>query len=295
MARKVIVTVAPTSNFHGKEANPALPYGPDEIAQSVAEAWNAGASLAHIHARDAEGIQTNDPAVFREINAKVRDKCDIIIQNSIAPALGPDPGTAEDGLRVIEAEPEMASLDMGISVVTIRNPEIIIEWTRSFLRRAATEMKARNIKPEMEIFNDSQMEDAYELIEQGLLDPPYSFSFVTGMQKVNQGSIRYSPRQLQHFVDLLPPDSVFSALGIGPSQMPATVQSILLGGGGRVGFEDNIYYRRGELAESNAQLVARLVRVIDDLGLEVASPAEAREILGLPQPGAEGERVPAAG
>ncbi len=283
MARKVIITIAPTSNFHGKEANPALPYNPDEIAESIYGAYNAGASLAHIHARDAEGIQTNDPEVFREINAKVRDKCDIIIQNSIAPALGPNPNSAEDGLRVIEANPEMASLDMGVSVVTVRDPEIIIEWTRSFLFRAAKAMKERNIKPELEIFNNSQMEDAYMLIKEGLLDPPYSFSFVTGMQVVNQGSVKYSPRHLQHFVDLLPPDSVFSALGIGPSQMPATVQSILLGGGGRVGFEDNIYYQRGELATSNAQLVERLARVIVDLGLEVASPSEAREILGIPQ------------
>jgi 3-keto-5-aminohexanoate cleavage enzyme len=124
--RKVIITVAPSSNFQGKEANPAIPYTPAEIAEQVHGAWNAGASLAHMHARDRNGNQTNDVNVFREINAAVRAKCDIIIQNSIAPALGPNAGTAEDGLQVLDAGAEMSSIDMGISVVVNRGKTVII-------------------------------------------------------------------------------------------------------------------------------------------------------------------------
>ena len=282
--RKVIVTVAPTSNFQGKEANPALPIQPEEVATAVFDAYNAGASLAHLHARDKQGVQTNDPEVFKDINARIREKCPIIIQNSIAPALGPNPNSAEDGLAVLDAMPEMASLDMGISVVAVHGREVIIEWTRSFLRKAAKLMLDRGIKPELEIFNDSQMDDAHMLIKEGLLTPPYSFSFVTGMQRVNQGAIAYSPQRIMNYVNLLPQQSRFSTLGIGTAQLPAALTSILLGGNARVGFEDNIFYEKGVLAKSNAQLVERLVRCIHDLGLEVASPDEARAILGMPMP-----------
>lgn len=282
--RKVIITIAPTSNFQGKEANPALPIQPGEVADAVFNAYNAGASLAHLHARDRDGVQTNDPEVFKDINARIRAKCPIIIQNSIAPALGPNPNSAEDGLAVLDAMPEMASLDMGISVVAVHGREIIIEWTRSFLRKAANLMLERGIKPELEIFNDSQIDDALMLIKEGLLTPPYSFSFVTGMQRVNQGAIAYSPQRIMNYVNMLPPQSLFSTLGVGTAQLPAALTSILLGGNARVGFEDNIFYSKGVLASSNAQLVERLVRCIRDLGLEVASPDEARAMLGVPIP-----------
>ena len=281
---KVIVTIAPTSNFHGKAANPALPEQPDEIAQSVHECFNAGASLAHMHARDAQGIQTNSAAVFRQINRAVRAKCPIIIQNSIAPALAPGKhlNTAEQGLETIEANPEMCSLDMGIGVVCFPNgTEHYIAWTRSFLYRAAKMMEDRGIKPELEIFNNSQIDDTKLLIEKGLLEPPFSFSFVMGMNRVNQSAVSWRPQTLMDYVSQLPPNSKFSTLGIGPMQHHATVQSLLLGGGVRVGFEDNINYRRGELAKSNAQLVERIVTVIRDLGFEPATPAEAREMLGM--------------
>jgi len=283
---KVIVTIAPTSNFHGKEANPALPEQPEEIARSVREAYDAGASLAHMHARDREGVQTNSAAVFREINAAVRAECGIIIQNSIAPAMGARRGTAEDGLQTLDAYPEMASLDMGFCVISLPGgAEYQIEWTNAFLVRAATIMQERGIKPELEIFNNSQMENARFLIDKGLLSPPFSYSFVMNMHRVNQNAVSWNPKILMAYVDTLPDQALFSTLGVGTAQHAATVQSLLLGGGVRVGFEDNIYYRRGELAKSNAHLVERIVTVVRDLGLEPATPAEARYMLGLPQLG----------
>jgi 3-keto-5-aminohexanoate cleavage enzyme len=282
---KVIITIAPTSNFHGKAANPALPEQPDEIASCVHDCYNAGAALAHMHARDAIGVQTNSAAVFRQINSLVRAKCPIIIQNSIAPALalGRHLNTAEQGVETLEANPEMCSLDMGIGVVCFPDgPEHYIAWTRSFLFRAAKMMEERGIKPELEIFNNSQIDDAKLLIGKGLLKPPYSFSFVMGMNRVNQSAVSWRPQTLMDYVSQLPPNALFSTLGIGSAQHHATLQSLLLGGGVRVGFEDNIYYRRGELAKSNAQLVERIATVIRDLGFEPATPAEARDMLGMP-------------
>jgi len=138
--------------------------------------------------------------------------------------------------------------------------------------RAAKMMQERGITPELEIFNNSQIDDAKLLIEKELLRPPFSFSFVMGMNRVNQSAASWRPQTLMDYVSQLPPRSLFSTLGIGPTQHHATVQSLLLGGGVRVGFEDNIYYRRGELAKSNAQLVERIVTVIRDLGFEPASP-----------------------
>ena len=125
------------------------------------------------------------------------------------------------------------------------------------------------------------------LIEKGLLTPPFSYSFVMNMHRVNQTAVSWSPKTLMTYVDLLPPNAHFSTLGIGTAQHAATVQSLLLGGGVRVGFEDNIYYRRGELAKSNAHLVERIVTVIRDLGLEPATPSEARDMLGVPQLGSQ--------
>ena len=211
----------------------------------------------------------------------MRSKCKYIIENSNCPALKPGGSTAEDGLEALDALPEMASLDMGLCAISFQDLNLIIEWTRPFLKKAAQMMHDRGIKAELEIYNNSNMDDAKALINMGLLKKPYYFNFVLGMNKVNQGATSFSPRHLMHYIDLLPPDSVFGAMGIGPDQLPATMMSIINGGSARVGFEDNIYYRKGELANSNAQLVERLVRYIHDLGLEVATPAEARNILGL--------------
>ena len=285
---KIIVTIAPTSNFHGKEANPALPEQPDEIAQSTYECFNAGAAVVHIHSRDKQGIPTNDVNVVRETCELVRKKCNIILQPSVAPANRPDYiTTADDGLSALEVGAEMCSLDCGISVIPSKipekeGPEKIIMWTRHWLVEAAKKIIAKGMKPELEIFNHSQLEDAVNLlIKPGLIGGgPPSFTMVMGM-KLSQGGIEYSMENLTHMVRKVPSRGLFGAMAIGPAQHACTIASLLLGGNVRVGFEDNIYYARGELAKSNAQLVERIVRIARELGHEIASPDEAREILGI--------------
>ena len=281
---KLILTVATTGAFQGKEANPNLPETPEEIAQTAYECRNEGASIVHIHARDPKtGKATSEPDVLREIDKRIREKkCDIIIQHSTASDY--IPRLPEDKrIRAIEMNPEMASLDITFTrLVTFGEKENIWIMTFPEIEAGAKAMLDRGIKPEMEVFNPVVMEDTYHLIEKGLLAKPYWYSFVLGMRRINRGYMAYSPKLLMQLIDALPPDSMFSAMGVGSDELPATTLSILLGGHVRVGFEDNVHYKKGQLAESNAQLVARAARLGRELGCEIVSPDEARQMLRIP-------------
>ena len=282
---KLIITVATTGGFQGKEANPNLPIQPEEIAQATYEAWNEGASTVHIHAREkGTNKPTSDPDVLQEIDQRIRDKkCDIIIQHSTAsdyiPRLGKD-----KRIKAIEMNPEMASLDITLPrMITFGGREEIYITTLEEIEDGAKAMLERGVKPELEVFSPVLMEDTYHLIEKGLLTKPYWYSFVMGMRRINRAYMRYSPRLLMQLVDALPQDAMFTVMGVSGDELPATTQSILLGGHVRVGFEDNVYYKKGQLADSNAQLVARSARIGRELGCEIASPAETRDMLNIPQ------------
>ena len=281
---KLIITVAPTGAFQGKEANPNLPIQPEEIAKAAYDSWNEGASIIHIHARDREtGRPTSDPEILREIDQRIREhNCDIIIQHSTASDYIPRLGT-DKRIKAIEMNPEMASLDITIPrLITFGGKEDIYITTLPEIEYGAKVMLERGIKPELEIFNPVVIEDVYSLIEKELLGKPYWLSFVMGMRRINRAYMSYSPKLLMQLIDALPTDSMFTVIGIGTDELPATTQSILLGGHLRVGFEDNVYFRKGEIAESNAQLVARAARIGRELGCEIASPAEARQLLNIP-------------
>lgn len=282
---KLIITVATTGAFQGKEANPNIPTQPEEIADAVYDAWNEGASIVHIHAREkGTDKPTSDFEVLSEIDRRIRDKkCDIIIQHSTAsdyiPRLGED-----QRIRCIEMNPEMASLDITFPrMITFGGKEVIYITTLPEIEVGAKAMLDRGVKPELEIFNPVGIDDVRQLIDKGLLTKPYWFNFVMGMRRINRAYMRYSPKLLMQLVDDLPPDSMFNVMGVGSDELPATTQAILLGGHIRVGFEDNIYYKKGQLAESNAQLVARSAGIARELGCEIVSPAEARAMLNIPQ------------
>jgi 3-keto-5-aminohexanoate cleavage enzyme len=285
MARKVIITCALTGAFQGKEANPNLPIQPAEIIQSAHEAYNAGASIAHIHARDKEGISTNDPKVYSEIGSGIKSKCDMIIQYSTAPAN--KAGTvAEDGMKLLYADdvflPEMCSLDCSLIGTSWNGRFFIYEWSREFLARHAKRMMDLNIKPELEIFNPTSIEDVVKYVyPQGVLKDPLSLSFVMGMDKASQGAMEFSIDNLIHLINKVPKGSLYSALAIGQHQLPGTVMTMLMGGNVRVGFEDNVYFKKGQLAKNNAELVERIAKFAVEFGFEVATPAEAKQILGI--------------
>ena len=281
---KLIITVATTGTIHGKEVNPNLPEQPDEIAQAAYECWNEGASIVHVHARDKNGKGTSDPEILKDIDRRIREKkCDIIIQHSTAADYVPR--LSSDGkLRTIEMNPEMASLSITVPrMVLFRGQEHVLITTLPEIEVGAKAMLDRGVKPELEVYNPSFMEDVYTLIDLGLLAKPYWIQLVMGMRRINRSYMSYSPRILIQLVDSLPQDSMFTTMGIAADELPAIVQSILLGGHVRVGFEDNVNYKRGQRAESNAQLVARAARVARELGCEIATPAEARRILNIPQ------------
>ena len=281
---KLIITVATTGTIHGKEVNPNLPEQPDEIAQAAYECWNEGASIVHVHARDKNGKGTSDPEILKDIDRRIRDKkCDIIIQHSTAADYVPR--LSSDGkLRTIEMNPEMASLSITVPrMVLFRGQEHVLITTLPEIEVGAKAMLDRGVKPELEVYNPSFMEDVYTLIDLGLLAKPYWIQLVMGMRRINRSYMSYSPRILMQLVDSLPQDSMFTTMGIAADELPAIVQSILLGGHVRVGFEDNVNYKRGQRAESNAQLVARAARIARELGCEIATPAEARKMLNIPQ------------
>jgi len=278
----LIITVSPTGNFQGKEANPALPYSPEEIAETVYDCWNEGAAITHIHCREKDGTPSSDPMVFSKVDRLIREKgCDIIIQHSTSPGKNPQTGV-EDGMHTIEANPEMASLSMGVGMIMTKGQVRLNARSRLWLEAQAKKMRDGGIKPELEVYNMAMLEDVYYLIEKELIARPYWISFIMGMHRINQNAIRYSPKALLYQVEQVPEGSMFSVIGIGPDELPATTLSMLLGGHCRVGFEDNIYYQKGELAKSNAQLVSRTARIARELGCEIASPDTTRKMLNIP-------------
>lgn len=289
MARKVIITAAQTGAFHGKEANPNIPLQPEEIAQSAYDCYNAGAAIVHIHARDKDGVSTNDPRIYSEIGSGIRAKCNIITQYSTAPANKAGTG-AEDGMQLLYykdlVKPDMCSLDCSLISTSWDGRTFVYEWYRDFLLKYAGMMKDMGIKPELECFEPTAVEDVFNILEPaGVLDGPVSLSFVMGMDKISQGAISFSEKNLDFMISKLPTDRFvnFSTISIGAkNHVPGMAMTVLKGGGARVGMEDNIYYAPGRLLKSNAEMVERAVRIIHELGLEVATPDEARDILNIP-------------
>jgi 3-keto-5-aminohexanoate cleavage enzyme len=289
-ARKVIVTIAPTGGMANKTMNPDLPTQPEEIAESVYKSWQAGASVVALHARRPDDEATCDPEIYSRINELVRERCDIILNNSTGGGINGDmvkeyaPGrfeiSFEERIKGTEAGAEMCTFDPQTLSVHMGDHNLLNETSLQQCIRLAEAMRDRNIKPEWEVYSNADLGVVQRLIGMGFDEAPHYINIVLGTDKNFSGTLPYSPVILQRFVDDLPPNSVFGVSAIGPSQLAASVHSVLLGGHARVGLEDNLYYRHGELA-TNEQLVQRMVRILHELNLEPATPTEAREILGL--------------
>ncbi|HAI21618.1 MAG TPA: 3-keto-5-aminohexanoate cleavage protein [Clostridiales bacterium UBA8153] len=269
----LIITVAPVGAEATRAQHPALPLTPAEIALAVYEAYREGASIAHLHARDVNGDATQDARVYAEIIGEVTARCDIIIQVSTGGAVGM---TRQERAGPLALRPEMATLTTG----TVNFGDGVFYNAGQDIQFFATEMGRLGIKPEIEIFEVGMIDNAMRLVRDGLLSRPLHFDFVMGVP----GGIGGSPAHLLHLIHSLPPQSSWTVAGIGRHELPLGAMAVILGGHVRVGFEDNLYYSRGVLAASNAQLVARIVRIARELGRPVAGPAQARAILGLKNP-----------
>jgi len=275
---KVIITASLNGAFVNKATNPSVPEQPDEIAQASLECYDAGAAIVYIHARDEQGRPCGTKEKFAEILAAVRGRCsEIIIQFSTG---GGTNLTIEERVSCLDADPEMASLNMGTLMrQTGPNAGQPFSNLTKDIEAWAAKMKAMNIKPEMECYSQSMYRDVRNLIKKGLIDAPYYVNFVLGM--MHQGAIEASPETLVSMHQLLPEDCYFNVTATAAAQLPVTTMGMIMGGAVRVGLEDNIYYRRGELVKSNAQLVERAVRIARELNIEPATPGEARDILGV--------------
>jgi len=272
---KLLITVAPCIPPYALAAlpssgRPPLDLSPEGIAQEVVRACEAGANVTHLHVWDERGQPTQDLAAFRRTLALIRERCDIVIEGSTG---GVNTLTPAQRCVSLQADIEMASLNPG-SVnydkgVYVNSPEDIAFWAR--------EMHLRNIKADAAIFEAGMIANTLALAERGLLASPLLFSFVLGQP----GAMPATPRNLCFLSESIPPGAHWGVAGHGGADLPMSTLAMVMGGHVRAGFEDNPYYRSGELAASNAQLIERLARLARELGREIATPAEARQMLGL--------------
>jgi uncharacterized protein (DUF849 family) len=293
IGRKVVLTCAVCGNAPFNPKHPAFPVTPTQIAAACVEAARAGAAVVHIHVRDPNTSQgSRDPRLFEETVDRVRDSgVDVII--NLTCGLGafflPDPddeGRAlpesdvigpEERVRHLElCRPDIASLDITTGNQVEGPVEFVYLNTTRTLRALAKRFRELQIKPELEVFNAGDIEFGKALVREGLIPGRPMFQFVLGVQ----WGAPADARTIMYMKDLLPHDALWGALGIGRFEMPVMAQVALLGGNVRVGLEDNLYLRRGVFA-TNGQLVERARGILDGLGYELATPTEARAILGL--------------
>ena len=277
----VVITCALTGGIHGKEANENLPEQPDEILRHGVAAAEAGAAVLHVHAREADGSNTMDPEIYRELHDRLCAETDAIIQLTT----GGSPVLAvEERLNTVLLNPEMASLNMGLLNFFIRGEQVFFANHRSDIERFAGEMGERGVRPEFEIYSSAMLEEVEHLLGLGIFDPPYVLNFV--LHTPTQGGQRGTPRNLQDLVDRSLALSVdaddlrINVTSMGPTQLPLTTIAMAMGHNVRVGMEDNVFFRRGEPVRENAQFVERAVRIARELDRAPATPDQARALLG---------------
>jgi len=269
---KLIITAAICGAEVTKEHNPAVPYTVQEIGQEALAAYKAGASIIHLHVREDDGTPTQSETRYAECIAEINRLCpDVIIQPSTGGAVGM---SNAERIQPVNLKPEMATLDCG--TCNFGGDEIFVN-TENTIKEFGEKMIALGIKPEVEVFDKGMVDAAIRLNKQGFIKSPMHFNFVMGVN----GGISATPRDFVFLQGSIPADSTFTVSGIGRFQFPVAVMSIISGGHVRVGFEDNIYLSKGVLAKSNGELVEKVVRLAHELGREIATPAEARKILGL--------------
>ena len=269
--KPLVITAALVGAETTREQNPNLPLTPAEIAVAAREACEAGASVIHLHVRDEAGQSTQDRAVYRRTIDLIQAECEAIIQVSTGGAVGMSP---DERLQPVTLGPEMATLTCG----TVNFGKEVFYNPLPLIRDFARAMREHGVRPEIEVFDSGAVATAERLMAQGLVESPAHFDLVMGVP----GGVPPTSRHLMCLVDSLPAGSTWTVAGIGRHQLPLAVLALVLGGHVRVGFEDNVYYSRGVLAESNAQLVSRVVRIATELGRPIATPAQAREMLRVP-------------
>jgi 3-keto-5-aminohexanoate cleavage enzyme len=273
MSTPCIITVAITGSVPTKEDSPAVPITVPEQIESTHAAYEAGASLVHVHVRNDDGTTTSDPEKFGRFLAGVRQHCpDMIVQFST----GGRSGMGKERGAMLPLKPEMASLTTG----SVNFAKIIYENHPTLINELASSMLAHDIKPEIEIFDLAMLYNAAKLVADGLLKPPVHVQFVLGIPgalPADREVLDFELEQLQRVL----PGATWTAAGIGRHQLTVNEWSLELGGHCRTGLEDNLKFDKERLATSNAELVRRVADLAGQFNRSVATPAEARHILGL--------------
>ncbi len=268
---KLIITVALTGNVPKKEQNPNLPVTPDEIAEDVKRCADEGASLFHVHARDSQEIPTLNRSVFEEIVGKIKKVApNVIIQLSTGARAGKN---WEDRITPVKLLPEMASFTTGSNNL----PGIVYENSPQFIEYLASGFKETGVKPEIEVFETGMINNALYLVKKGLLEPPLHFDFVLGAPGAMPGTVK----NLLFLSESIPADATWTVAGIGKAEIPLSAAATVMGGHVRIGLEDNLQMPDGSPA-SNVKLVRKIVTLAREIGRDIASPDEARAILGIP-------------
>jgi uncharacterized protein (DUF849 family) len=290
MQRKVIISCAVTGSADTPGRNPAVPVTPEQIAHSALDAAKAGAAIVHIHVRDPKTTKPSmEIAHYREVVERIRaSNSDVLINLTTGPGARfthdesdpskPGPGSSlkspQDRVRhVVELKPDICSLDMG----SLNMGDRVFVNTPSHLQAMAEAIKTAGVMPELEVFETGHLLLAKRFLEQGYVKPPGMFQICLGISWGQPAT----PEAMTYMRNLLPPAAPWFAFGISLHQFPMVAQTLLLGGHPRVGLEDNIYLEKGKLAPSNAALVEKAGKIIEILGDHVATPGEARQILGL--------------
>ena len=289
MSRPVIISCAVTGSGETTQLSPYVPVTPKQIADDALAAHAAGAAIVHLHVRHPEtGAPSRDIALYREVVQRIRDTGSSVLINlttGIGARFTPDPAdpnlNASPGMalpadrmnHVLELKPDICSLD----IATMNFGQHAFVNTPDHITQIAMAVRAAGVKPELEVFDLGHLALARHLQGKGLFAEPPFFQFCLGVP----WGAPATPESMQAMKSMLPAGANWSAFGVGAQQFPMTALAIVLGGHVRVGLEDNLYSAKGELAKGNAPLVERAVRIIRDLGADVATPADARKILGL--------------
>jgi 3-keto-5-aminohexanoate cleavage enzyme len=282
MPSPVVITCALTGGIHGKEANPNLPEQPDEIVDQGIAAAEAGAAILHVHARNPDGSNTMDPAIYGELHERLCAQTDAVVQLTTG---GSPRLSVEERLNTVLLAPEMCSLNMGLLNFFIRGEQVFFPNHRDDIERFAREIAARDVRPELEVYNAAMLDEVAHLLSLRILEPPYVINFV--LHTPTQGGARGTPYNLNDLVLRLRElpvaleDLRINVSSMGPTQLPMTTIAMAMGFNVRVGMEDNVLYRRGEPLADNAPLVERAVRIAAELDRRPATPDEARERLAL--------------
>ena len=267
---KVVITAALTGPMAKKSDNPGLPVTPEEIAVAAKEAYEAGASVVHVHVRGAAGLPPADVNIAREALERIHDTCPVLVQLST----GVGPGISlEERAKLIELKPQMASLNpcsMSFGMAEFSNPP-------AGVRKLAARMRELGVKAELEVYDSGHIDVCLQLLKEGLLVEPLQFSIVMGIS----GGMAATLENLLNTVRRLPPNAVWQAIAVGRTNLELTTAAMTQGGNVRTGLEDTLYLSKGVLAQNSAVLVSRLIAIAKLLGREPATLDETRAMLQL--------------